>query len=176
MKMGIIKSIMAISALSMAAAAPVQAQTWTDASGTSLPPGTLITLSGTMDISLFGWFGRTTCNVSIDGHVSLSSSIITLTHKTPGFWPNCDPDNVGDIELPIELEAKLAGGRRVLAQNVYFHTPVGTCFVPMLSVPWSNATTSEAVLPSNVTATPCTLHAGSRLRVTGSMAGNVSIN
>lgn len=174
MKMGIVKSIMAISALSMATAAPVQAQTWTDASGSTLATGTLIKISGSLDISLFGWLGRTTCNVSIDGYVADSSTIM-LTNTTLGFWSNCDPDDVGYVELPIELLAKQGGW--VLVQNVYFNTPVGTCIAPIINFPWFNATASEAVLMYNVTAaTPCTLHAGSRLRVTGSMAGNVSIN
>lgn len=174
MKMGIIKSIMAISALSMGTASPVQAQTWTNAGGYPLLLGEPVTLSGSLDISYFGWMGRRTCIVSIDG--TFIGGVIRLTNTTPGFWSNCDPDDVGYVSLPIDVEPVLAGGRRAMAQFVSIDTPVGPCMAPIIFFSWNDAPVSEAVLMSNVTAAPCVLHAGSRLRVTGSMAGDVSIN
>lgn len=179
MKMGIIKSILAISALAAVTTSPVQAQTWVDSFGTGLPPGTPITVAGPLKISQFGWIGQKTCDISIDGMVT-SSQTITFTHSTPGFISNCTSENEGEVELPITVYAEYypfsPTGERVTSYSVVYHSPFGTCHFPTLSFNWYDATTSEAVLPVSASISTCTLHGGSKLRVTGSHSGNLSIN
>lgn len=155
-----------------------QAQTWTNAAGTPYPVGTGVTVAGPLDISLFGWLGRKTCNVSIDGTL-VSSNTITFTASTPGFVSNCDADNEGAVEFPFNVVAGFSGssptGEIATAGPVNFNTPVGACGGTIV-FNWYDATISEGRLPANVTVSPCVMHAGSKLTVVGALAGNVSIN
>lgn len=152
-----------------------QAQTWTNAAGTPYATSTAVTVAGPLDISLFGWLGRKTCNVSIDGTL-VSSNTITFTASTPGFVSNCDSDNEGAVEFPFNVVAGYSGsGDTATATSVNFNTPVGACGGTLV-FSWADATASEGTLPANVTVSPCVMHAGSKLKVVGALAGNVSIN
>lgn len=156
-----------------------QAQSWTNATtGLTFANGTAVTVAGPLDISLFGWLGRKTCNVSIDGTVTASNRI-TFTASTPGFTSNCDSDNEGAVEFPFDVYAGFSAssptGEIATAGPVNFNTPVGACGGTIV-FNWYDAPASEGILPSNVTVSPCVMHAGSKLTVVGALAGNVNIN
>lgn len=154
-----------------------QAQMWTNVAGAPLLIGTPITVAGPLDISLFGWIGRKTCNVSIDGSVT-DLNVITFTQATPGFVSNCSIEDDGEVQFPFDVHAEkpLFSSKRAAVSSLIFYSVAGPCTSTAVKFDWYNAPVSKGVLPANVTASPCTLHSGSYLQVTGAMAGNVSIN
>lgn len=162
------------------ASTSAQAQVFTNAAGTPFTLGQPVTVGGPLDISLFGWLGRKTCQVSIDGTLTAANTI-TFTHNTPGFVSNCNSDDEGAVEFPFDAVAGFsvgsATGEKVTVPLVTFNTPVGSCTGGIV-FDWYDAPASEGRLPANVTVSPCVMHAGSKLTVIapGALVGNVNIN
>ena len=177
MKISARNVLFGISAICMAAA-PAQAQTWTNAAGAPLALGTPISAAGKMIFTLFP-FSPITCDVSMEGTITAADTI-TFTHGTPGFVSNCNVDDQGAVEFPFDVKAQFSGasftGEHATGINIFHNTMVGPCGVGSLKFAWYDAPMSEGQLHSAVIAAPCTLNAGSWLRITGTYAGNVSIN
>lgn len=181
MKSKLIKCIIFISASALATAPTAQAQTWTNSTtGVALPIGQSITVAGTTEHSAFGYLWNMTCNVSIDGTVTASDTI-TFYRVTPDFVSNCtNPQNNGSVQFPLTAKAQFSGasptGERAIV-NMTYNNPVGICTGTAIPFDWYDALVSEARLPDNFSAGPCTLHAGSNMHVVapGSLVGNVDI-
>lgn len=158
---------------------PAQAQTWTDASGTPLPMWSSITAAGPIDISVFGWLGRRTCDISMVGYVS-GYGEISLVDQSAGFEPNCSLEDVGEFETPLVLTAGYdpftSTGKIATFNSFTYQSPVAPCHFINMKLNWYDASVSEARLPNNLTGGLCTFHAGSKLRITAGTLGGVSIN
>jgi hypothetical protein len=145
------------------AAAPAQAASFVNpTTGVAYPTGEFVRATGELDVSLFGFFGRKKCTVSIDGEV-LASGRVKFTGNTPGFVSNCNADDEGAVQFPFEVAP--TSTTVVTAYNVYFDTPAGMCGAASIAFGWSNAS-DTGTLGSNASATPCVMHSGSYLTVT----------
>lgn len=175
MKAKIIRGVTFASALLAAAANPVQAQTWTNASGTSLTIGTTVKLSGPMDFSAFGII-RKTCTVSAEGTVT-SANTVTFTQSTPGFVSTCVGNYQSFLIYPFNLVAGFSSGSPTGEVAGMPSVSIDTPFPcsGSLNFNWYDAPISEARIPVNRLLSPCTIHAGSTLTAT-TTAGGIKIN
>lgn len=115
--------LLAVSTLAMMVA-PVHA-----ASISSPANGTTVTATGTVDISIVGWAGRRTCDVTLSGTID-SSGLVDKFAFTSGSSTNCNAEDQGVVEFPVSVTATsptavtidaitLNSGGRVLALHLY---------------------------------------------------------